>query len=38
MPVLTSPELGVMALKDVVERLDADNLAAVSANGAKVGR
>jgi hypothetical protein len=38
MPVLTSPELGVMELRDVVEGLDADNLVGVGPKHHKVGR
>ena len=38
MPVLTSPELGVMALRDVVEGLDADDLVSVGPNEQKVRR
>ena len=33
MPVLTSPELGVMAVKDVIDALDSHGLVGVSANG-----
>ena len=38
MPVLTSPELGVMELKDVVEGLDSGNLVGATNNGTKAGR
>lgn len=38
MPVLTSPELGVLAAKDVIDSLDAENLAAASTNGMKARR
>ena len=37
-PVLTSPELGVMAVKDVIEALDGGVLVGASANGQKAGR
>jgi Asp/Glu/hydantoin racemase len=38
MPVLSSPELGVIAVKGVIEALDGHALASASANGQKVGR
>jgi Asp/Glu/hydantoin racemase len=38
MPVLTSPELGVIAVKDVIEALDGHALVSASTNGQKVGR
>jgi Asp/Glu/hydantoin racemase len=38
MPVLTSPELGVMAVKDLIEALDGHALVGASANGQKAGR
>lgn len=37
-PVLTSPELGVMAVKDVIDALDGHVLVGASSNGQKVGR
>lgn len=38
MPVLTSPELAVLAAKDVMESLHAEALVGASSNGSKVGR
>lgn len=38
MPVLTSPELAVLAAKDVIEGLDSKPLVGASTNGLKVGR
>jgi Asp/Glu/hydantoin racemase len=37
MPVLTSPELGVLAAKDILESLDQQSGSTASANGQKVG-
>lgn len=37
MPVLTSPELGVLAAKDILENLGQQSGATVSGNGQKVG-